>query len=391
MVDASDFAVGGVLQQFINGTWRPLSFFSKRLQKAETRYSAFGRELLAVYLSIRHFRHLLDGRSFTVYTDHKPLTYAFASKPDRYSPREIRHLDYISQYSTDLRHIPGRDNVVADALSRNVYGVTISSSPLDFTAIASAQQHDDELIQLRKSSSLKLTDVPLPAAEGTITCDVSTGTARPYIPQQFRRAVFDSLHSLSHPGINATKRLITQRYIWSNVHKDVSNWCKSCIKCQQVKVHRHTKTPIGSFPMTQTRFQHIHMDIVGPLPPSEGYSYLLTIVDRFTRWPEAIPISNITAETVAKSFVKRWVSTFGVPSVITTDRGSQFESSLFRHLNQLLGTHRIRTTAYHPAANGLVERFHRQLKSALSAADSTHWTEVLPLALLGIRTSLKVT
>ncbi|PIK46272.1 gag-pol polyprotein [Apostichopus japonicus] len=131
-------------------------------QKAETRYSAFGRELLAVYLSIRHFRHLLDGRSFTVYTDHKPLTYAFASKPDRYSPREIRHLDYISQYSTDLRHIPGRDNVVADALSRNVYGVTISSSPLDFTAIASAQQHDDELIQLRKSSSLKLTDVPLP-------------------------------------------------------------------------------------------------------------------------------------------------------------------------------------------------------------------------------------
>ncbi|PIK54100.1 gag-pol polyprotein [Apostichopus japonicus] len=188
-------------------------------QKAETRYSAFGRELLAVYLSIRHFRHLLDGRSFTVYTDHKPLTYAFASKPDRYSPREIRHLDYISQYSTDLRHIPGRDNVVADALSRNVYGVTISSSPLDFTAIASAQQHDDELIQLRKSSSLKLTDVPLPAAEGTITCDVSTGTARPYIPQQFRRAVFDSLHSLSHPGINATKRLITQRYIWSKYTK----------------------------------------------------------------------------------------------------------------------------------------------------------------------------
>ena len=132
------------------------------------------------------------------------------------------------------------------------------------------------------------------------------------------------------------------------------------------------------------------MDIVGPLPPSDGYSYLLTIVDRFTRWPEAIPIPCITAETIAKYFVKRWVAIFGVPSVITTDRGSQFESSLFRRLNQLLGTHRIRTTAYHPAANGLVERFHRQLKASIAAADPTHWTEVLPLALLGIRTSLKV-
>ena len=77
MVDASDFAVGGVLQQLIDGVWHPLSFFSKRLQKAESKYSTFGRELLAIYLSIRYFRHLLEGRDFTVYTDHKPLTFAF--------------------------------------------------------------------------------------------------------------------------------------------------------------------------------------------------------------------------------------------------------------------------------------------------------------------------
>lgn len=109
------------------------------------------------------------------------------------------------------------------------------------------------------------------------------------------------------------------------------------------------------------------MDIVGPLPPFDGKSYLLTIIDRFTRWPEAIPIPDLTAQTVAKHFVQRWIPIFGVPSIITTDRGAQFESALFRQLNHLLGTQRIRTTAYHPAANGLVERFHRKLKSSLKA------------------------
>ncbi|CAH8509772.1 unnamed protein product, partial [Schistosoma turkestanicum] len=104
-VDASDFAIGAVMQQNISGSWQPPEFFSRRLTTTEMRYSAFGRELLAAYCAVKHFRHTVEGRYFILLTDHKPLTYAFHTKSDRYSPRERRRLDYISQFTTDLRHI----------------------------------------------------------------------------------------------------------------------------------------------------------------------------------------------------------------------------------------------------------------------------------------------
>nr|VZI07626.1 unnamed protein product [Spirometra erinaceieuropaei] len=107
MVDASTVAVGAVLQKHINDSTRPLAFFSKKLSIAETRYSTFGRELLAIYLAIKHCRHFLEGRDFTIFTDHKPLTFVLRSHSDKYKPREISHLDYISQFTTDIRHTDG--------------------------------------------------------------------------------------------------------------------------------------------------------------------------------------------------------------------------------------------------------------------------------------------
>ncbi|CAH8462440.1 unnamed protein product [Dicrocoelium dendriticum] len=391
--DASNTAVGAVLNQHVNNQLQPIGFFSKRLTTTETHYSTFGRELLAIYLAIKHFRHLLEGREFCVFTDHKPLVSAFLAKPDRYSPREIRHLDYISQFTCDIRHITGASNIVADNLSRPAVDEITGISSIDFQRMARLQKamplptHTD-----KQSSSLKIRPFPIPSAPGTIDCDMATNNPRPWVPEPMRREIFNALHNVSHPGIRATLRLIAQRFVWPNMNVDIRKWAKHCIPCQRSKVVRHTHSDTGTFAQPDRRFDHIHIDIVGPLPHSNGNSYILTCIDRFTRWPEAIPIADTSTETIARALITRWIAIFGVPSYITTDRGSQFESHLFQQLTELLGCKRIRTTAYHPQANGLVERFHRHLKTAFKAnGDSARWTEQLPLILLHIRTMFRTT
>ncbi|BHF71607.1 hypothetical protein SprV_0401466700 [Sparganum proliferum] len=389
MVDVSNVAVGAVLQQSLPDYTVPLAFFSKKLSKAETRYSTFGRELLAAYLAVRHFRHLLEGREFTIFTDHKPLTFAIHSRSDKLSPREIRHLDYISQFTSDIRHIDGSRNEVADALSRPSIAHLQLSPGIDLAEMAAEQRRvgspcDEDV------SGLQLQELPLTTGNGTILCDVSTPSHRPFVSPSLRRKVFSSLRNLSHPGSRATDKLVSDRFVWPAMHKDLKAWTRACLGCQRSKIQRHNKVPIGTFPGPGARFSHVHLDIVGPLPPSSGCSYLLTCVDRFTRWPEAIPLPDIAAPTVVKAFLSRWVAIFGAPSTITTDRGAQFESNLFQSLLSFLGCTRIRTTAYHSAANGMVERFHRQLKASLrAAADPENWTDHLPLVLLGIRSALK--
>ena len=129
---------------------------------------------------------------------------------------------------------------------------------------------------------------------------------------------------------------------------------------------------------------------MGPLPQSKGYTYLLTVIDRFTRWPEAIPLANITAEAVAEAFLLGWVARFGTPNSVTTDRGRQFEAELWKDLMKVLGSIKIRTTSYYPIANSIVERFHRQLKAAIKCQPQPdHWVDALPWVLLGIRSALK--
>lgn len=218
VTDASDTAIGAALQQCKNNTWEPLAFFSRKLSPSQVKYSPYDRELLAIYEGIQHFRHMLEARHFTVYTDHKPICYAFATRKDKCSPRQFRHLDYISQFTTDIRHISGKENVVADTLSR----IEQVAQPIDLIQLAKSQDSDPELKRLLKEGSMSLTfrKLTIPGTKTQLVCDDSQQLPRPFVTTPFRRQVFNNLHSLSHPGAAATAKLVAQRYVWPSMRID---------------------------------------------------------------------------------------------------------------------------------------------------------------------------
>ena len=258
---------------------------------------------------------------------------------------------------------------------------------IDFAA--AAQQACAETQAAARSPTLK---VKVVIVEGIgLLCDTSTGRVRPLVPLPHRRLIFDALHSLAHAGTRATRRMISSRFLWRGMSKDIAAWCRDCQPCHRGKILKHVKSAVSPIAVPTRRFSHLHVDLVGPLPPSqEGYTHILTIIDRATRWVEAVPMTSTTAAACAEAVVRNWVARFGLPEVIVSDRGPQFTSAVWADLCLLLGINHRLTTAYHPQSNGMVERFHRQLKEALQSREcGAAWVAHLPWVLLGLRTAPK--
>ena len=449
--DASNLAVGGVLEQRGPLGWEPLAFYSSKLKDNEKLWPPYDRELLGAFKGIRHFRDMIEGRAFTLYTDHQSLVPSLAKKTDPQTARQTYQLSCISEYTTDIRYVQGKANLVADALSRpneeapevnsiqsqpvpdstnertddlpthsitttsgsienclanraasaakveasvadlNCVVAAVGDLSIDWEEVAQQQPLDPEFRQLRENSRSGLNFKSIDIGRHSLIVDTSNGPYRPYIPFAYRRRIFDTIHGLGHPGVERTRQAMCAKFVWPSIRQDSCKWARECLACQKSKVTKHVTPPIGSFEVPNRRFQHVNIDLV-TLPSSNGFKYLFTAVDRFTRWPIAVPLADITAETVIDAFSYGWVQHFGIPSTLTSDRGTQFASSLFTNLAKVWGIKTLMTTAYHPEANGLVERFHRRLKEALLALGSESpedWFWRLPMVLLSIRTTLK--
>ena len=230
------------------------------------KYSAFDRELLAVKEAIRHFRHFLEGENFTVFTDHRPLTTAIHSRNPTWSPRQHCHFTEISEMTTDLQHIGGKNNVVADALSR-VF--TIVNQPIDWSMFATDQGTDPNIPLFATAiTGLKIDHIMV--AGHSIVGDISSGLPRPLVPATWVQTVFDLINSLSHPGVKASVHLVLHHFVWHNAKKDISHLARACLACQTSKVQKHTCHPVQVFEAPSGRFGHVHVDIMGPLPISQG-------------------------------------------------------------------------------------------------------------------------
>ena len=459
--DASKVAIGGVLEHLGPRGWEPLAFYSAKLQPSQQLWPPFDRELLAAFRSIRHFRQMVEGRQFTLFTDHQSLVPSLAKKTDPQTARQTYQLANIAEYTTDIRYVEGKANLVADALSRpsgekdqptissirssqdlqhpflmamqseafansqyaslappqiepqSPENAGISSTPaqvatakedllqpvvnaigqhgVDLEEMATEQPLDADLREQLRDPQARLSMKTVDLGGRQLYVDVSTGQPRPFVPFSWRRRIFNAIHGLGHPGVERTRQSVAASFVWPNVRADCAQWARECQDCQRAKIGRHTTPPIGNFQVPQRRFEHLNLDIVS-MPTSNGFKYLLTAVDCFTRWPMAVPMKDISAETVSDTFAHGWVANYGVPASITTDRGSQFSSAIWTQLMTSWGISVHLTSAYHPEANGLVERLHRRLKESLLALgrDSpAQWYWDLPCTMLALRTTLK--
>ena len=200
VTDASNYGMGASLEQLWDNVWKPLAFFSRKFSSAQLNYSAYDRELAAIYEAVRHFRYFLEGQDFTIVTDHEPLIHTFTQRAEKKSLRQQRQISYSSQFTTNISYVPGSKNVVADSLSR----VETMRLPTEFSLIelAQTQSADEELKKLIEDPkcSLSFRKIFWGAEHTALYCDLTGEALRPYIPVPLRRRVFKLFHEPAHPG-----------------------------------------------------------------------------------------------------------------------------------------------------------------------------------------------
>ena len=177
----------------------------------------------------------------------------------------------------------------------------------------------------------------------------------------------NSLHGLDHVGIKASTERIATEYYWPSLKNDVKLFCKKCVPCKKVK-EGGKLVNTGDFSVPDKRFSHVLVDVVGPLPDSYGFKYILTAICRTTRFLQAVPMKEATSSSVASAFAHHWLALFGLPSVVTSDRGASFTANLWKDMMSKFSIDVKYAASYRPQSVGLLERQHRSIKNSLKAS-----------------------
>ncbi|UYV70935.1 K02A2.6-like [Cordylochernes scorpioides] len=411
--DASGIAVGACLQQEVNGTVRPIAYYSKRLTGPEIRYSTIEKEAYAVVLSLQHFKHLLAGSMVEVHTDHKPITYNKGS--DYKNARLSRWAEIIQDFNVTFIYVPGKENTVADFLSRFpceddpnlsqdrrvVAAVVRDRRPplLNSNQIWEGLLQEkgwapviNRLLKLKSGSIERYNSREYRLQDNYLVTKNEKGTWVKVVPTGFRESVISYHHDIptgGHFGVRKVMRRLKGDYYWPGMRTQVRKYIRRCESCQ-LSNQGVTKAASAPHFRPEKPFEHLALDFIGPLEATpRGYSSILTIVDLFTKFPILIPTKDQCANTVVRALLERIITTFGVPKTILSDRGSAFMSCVYKRVCKAMGVGAVNTTAWIPQSNGAVERLNRTVIESLRRCTAgNNLDTTLPMVAFAIRTTV---
>ena len=421
--DFSGGSIGAVLSQVQEGKERVIAYGAKKLLPRETNYSSNKGELLAVVYFIEKFKYFLSHRKFILRTDHQALMWLTTMKCPKgmYS----RWQELLAHYDFEVRFRKGDKHGNADCLSRiqHATGGDLETCPsihsvqllptdkLTAGKLAELQDKDTELhdviqwVKKRDKPSIEMERHLGPVQKAycklfpllkltpsgiLVVAETHLNRERICLPEVAQERVVQLAHEMGHQGIGSTFHQIRSRFYFWNMAKKVELLVRCCTACQK-KVgkgpdqrHTHKDIQVG-YPGQQWA-----IDLVGPLEESEeGYRYLLTAKDVFTRWMEAIPLIETDAESIARELEKEVFSRHGLPEQVHSDNAHNISGTVIQEICQQLGVRKTVTPDYNPKSNP-VERMHRDLGNSLKAVmeeTNQEWVSCLPAVLLALRTT----
>lgn len=344
--DASAVGLGAILtQEDEHGISHPILFASRTLSKSERNYSATKRELLGIIFALQKFDYYVAGQRFILYTDHRALTF-FHSQRDL-SPLLWGWVERLCSYQMEIRFCPGKDNVIADAISR-------------------LYDHVPRIASITSSTSS-------PIAE------ISSSMDAHYI-------LIQQVHELGHHGLHhVISTLRNWGHDWPNMAKEIREYLSQCPTCLAVNPMKSVPHGIWDSVEVDAPMDRICIDLLKMSEDISGAKYILVVVDVATRFLLLRPLPDKKAESVAAALALI-VADFGPPRTIQSDRGLEFTAEVTENLMQRLSINQHLCTPYHPQSNGLAERFVRKTLAQLRklTVPNDQWSALLPAAQLSL-------
>lgn len=406
--DASGFATGAVLMQDHGNGLQPICYISKKMLPAETRYDVYDQELLSMVLAFRQWRHYLLGRHVTVHTDHLNLKYIHTKAEQ--SNRQARWQMFLNEFNYTIVPIKGKDNHVADALSRRsdyreahqeevtarkiiyegakqvleVNNITISSVGSSSSALM--QSIASSYVSYQENMKENINKYDLLLRDGLYYVRSSNQVFINPEDKKLKAQILFECHDSplsAHRGIAKTKSLVRRYFFWPNMNNDISDYITSCTKCQCNK--SSTQLPAGKLmplPIPDNNWNTVTMDFITNLPvTTSGNDCVFVVVDKLSKMAHFVPcVTTISAVQVAKLFVTNVVRYHGVPSAIVSDRDVRFTSMFWKSLFKILGTSLRLSSAYHPETDGQTERtnriIHEMVRNYINYQQN-NWDEIL--------------